>query len=62
MSNPTTETKHANGGPASVKARKPRTAKVPTARSVGIKICDLLDALPEADREKALAIAKSLAG
>lgn len=44
-----------NGAP---KAK--RTRKALTAKSAGIKIADILEALPEADRVKALHIAKTL--
>jgi len=41
-------------------AKRTRTRKVLDAKGAGIKISEILDALPEGDRVKALSIAKAL--
>ena len=41
-------------------AKRTRTRKVLDAKSAGIRISKILDALPEGDRVKALSIAKAL--
>ena len=41
-------------------AKRTRTRKVLDAKAAGIKISEILDALPEGDRVKALSIAKAL--
>ena len=41
-------------------AKRTRTRKVLDAKAAGIKISEILDALPEGDRAKALSIAKAL--
>ena len=46
------------GNGTAAKAKRPRKAL--TAKSAGIKIAALLEALPEADRTRALHIAKTL--
>jgi hypothetical protein len=44
-------------------ARKPRTKKPVTPRSVALKVADLLDSLPDTEaREKAMHILKALSG
>ena len=57
----TTETRSTQPGtkPATNGTAK-RTRKVLDAKSAGIKISEILDALPEGDRVKALSIAKAL--
>ena len=41
-------------------AKRTRTRKVLDAKAAGIRISEILDALPEGDRVKALNIAKAL--
>ena len=41
-------------------AKRTRTRKVLDAKAAGIRISEILDALPEGDRVKALHIAKAL--